>query len=335
MECFRMSTTPAPAFFDGEVNGRKLEVRLAEVCRLGRDDANDLVLELASVSRNHALVYCLEAGIYYINDLNSFNGTFVNGSRVSAPTLLKDGDSITLGTCELRFRQQQAPRPVSPAPVKNLNPTSVLLAPKLITVLVADIRGFTVLAQRLDAELLPRITGALFREAGDVLRERGAWGQKYIGDAVMAVWLHAESAEREIVDIMAALARLAEIAAGLQSQFHLEQPIRIGVGLSSGVASLGNQGSAAAPDFTALGDTVNRAFRLESATKEVGWDVALGEDTYGLIGSLGNVRDIFQPRMLRLKGYAEPVNAWGTRFEALLPALDPIRGNSDATKATP
>ncbi len=150
----------------------------------------------------------------------------------------------------------------------------------------------------------------------------------------MAVWLHAESAEREIVDIMAALASLAEIAAGLQSQFHLEQPIRIGAGLSSGVASLGNQGSAASPDFTALGDTVNRAFRLESATKEVGWDVAMGEDTYSLIGSLGNVRDIFQSRKLQLKGYAEPVTAWGARFDALLPALDQIRRDTDATRAT-
>ena len=200
--------------------------------------------------------------------------------------------------------------------------------------MVADIRGFTALAQRLNPETLPKITGALFREAGNVLRNRGAWGQKYIGDAVMAVWLHADSAEREIVDIMAALASLADIAAGLQSQFRLEQPIRIGVGLSSGVASLGNQGSAAAPDFTALGDTVNRAFRLESATKDVGWDVALGQDTYGLIGSLASVRDIFQPRMLQLKGYAEPVTAWGARFDALLPALDPIRGDSDETRAT-
>jgi adenylate cyclase len=332
MECFGMSTPHAPAFFDALVNGKKLEFRLAEVCRLGRDEANDLVLDLASVSRNHALVYSLEAGIYYINDLNSFNGTFVNGSRVSAPTLLKDGDAITLGTCEVRFRQQHAPR-AAPAPAKNLNPTSVLLAPKLITVLVADIRDFTLLAQRLDPETLPKITGALFREAGSILRDRGAWGQKYIGDAVMAVWLHASSAEREIVDIMASLARLAEIAAGLQSQFRLEQPIRIGAGLSSGMATLGNQGSAAAPDFTALGDTVNRAFRLESATKEVGWDVAMGEDTYSLIGSLGNVRDIFQPRKLLLKGYAEPVTAWGARFEDLLPAVDPTRGNADTTRA--
>lgn len=326
-----MSTTKTPAFFDTEVDGRKLEVPVAPVCRLGRDDANDLVLDLASVSRNHALVYTLE-GAYYINDLNSFNGTFVNGLRVCAPIRLKDGDTITLGTWELRFRQEQAPR-LARAPTEDEIPTSVLFSPKPITVLVADIRGFTALAQRLDPETLPKITGTLFREAGAVLRDRGAWGQKYIGDAVMAVWLHAESVDRAIVDIMAALASLAEIAAGLQSQFNLEQPIRIGVGLSSGVASLGNQGSAASPDFTALGDTVNRAFRLESATKEVGWDVALGEDTYGLIGSLGDLRYIFQPRMLQLKGYDEPVTAWGARFEALLPALDLILGQTDASRA--
>src|SRR6266849_4600249 len=93
-----MSSPAAPAFFDGEVNGQKLEVRLAEVCRIGRSDANHAVLDHGSVSRNHALVYASEAGAYHINDLGSSNGTFVNGSRVSAPTPLNDGDSITIGT---------------------------------------------------------------------------------------------------------------------------------------------------------------------------------------------------------------------------------------------
>src|SRR5579863_9940585 len=105
-------TTPAtPAFLDGEIKGQKREVRLAEVCRVGRSVTNDLVLDEESVSRNHALVYASEAGVYYINDLGSSNGTFVNGSRVSAPTQLKDGDRILFGTCGLEFRQQQAPQP--------------------------------------------------------------------------------------------------------------------------------------------------------------------------------------------------------------------------------
>ncbi len=301
-----------------------MEIQLAGVCRLGRSDGNDVVLDMDAVSRNHAMVYPSEAGVYHINDLGSSNGTFVNGYRVSAPTPLKDGDCITIGSCELRFRQEQAQSQV-PVSGRDLNATSVSFAPKFITVLVTDIRGFTMLAQRTDPDKLSRITGAMFREAGSVLRDRGAWGQKYIGDAVMAVWLHSASAQAEIANILAALASLAEIAGGLQSQFGLDQPIRIGAGLNSGLASIGNVGSAAAPDFTALGDTVNRAFRLESATKEVGWDVAMGEGTYSLLGSMAEVRGLFQSRNLQLKGFAEPVPAWGTRFDALLPALDPVR----------
>src|SRR6266852_1375148 len=104
-------THPAPAFLDAEIKGQKRQVRLTAICRVGRNPGNDLVLEDESVSRNHALVYSSKAGVYHINDLGSSNGTLVNGSRVSAPTPLQDGDSILIGSCELRFRQQLAPRP--------------------------------------------------------------------------------------------------------------------------------------------------------------------------------------------------------------------------------
>lgn len=325
-----MNTPATPAFLDGEIKGQKREVRLAEVCRVGRSVTNDLVLDEESVSRNHALVYASEAGVYYINDLGSSNGTFVNGSRVSAPTQLRNGDRVLFGTCGLEFRQQQAPQP-KPVRSPTLAATNVFFAQKLITVLVVDIRGFTVLAQRLDPDTLPKITGALFREAGRVLKERGAWGQKYIGDAVMAVWLHSGSIENEMADVLAALASLADIAGGLQAKLGLADPIRIGAGLNSGLASLGNAGSATAPDFTALGDTVNKAFRLETATKEVGWDVLLGVQTYELIASLGPVQRVLQTRAVQLKGYAEPVTAWGARFQEFLPAVAALRPDASRT----
>src|SRR5713226_5201717 len=287
-------THPAPAFLDAEIKGQKRQVRLTAICRVGRNPGNDLVLEDESVSRNHALVYSSKAGVYHINDLGSSNGTLVNDSRVSAPTLLKDGDKISVGSCIVQFRQQQAPAPSGVT--VGAAPTGVFFMQKMITVLVADIRGFTVLAQRLDPATIAKITRALFREAGKELRDRRAWGQKYIGDAVMAVWLHSDSTESEMANVLGALASLARIAAGLQEQFGLEEPIRIGAGINSGLASLGNVGSAVAPDYTALGDAVNRAFRLESATKEVGWDVLLGARTYELIAPLREVRRVLQIR---------------------------------------
>src|SRR5579863_2775924 len=139
----------AAAFFDGEVQGKPLEVRLQGVCRFGRSDGNDVVLESESVSRNHAMVYPSDSGVYHINDLGSSNGTFVNGYRVVSPTALKNGDRVTFGSCELRFRQEQsqATAPIR-TPQIDLGATNVSFAPKFITVLVADIRGFTVLSQR-------------------------------------------------------------------------------------------------------------------------------------------------------------------------------------------
>jgi adenylate cyclase len=321
-----------PAFLDAEVKGQKREVKLAEVCRVGRDRANDLVLDEESVSRNHALVYSSETGVYYINDLGSSNGTFVNGARISFPTPLKDGDKIVFGSFPIRFRHEQAPAPARmPA---GAAATSVLFAQKLITVLVIDIRGFTVMAQRLDAATIAKITSALFREAGQVLQSRGAWGQKYIGDAVMAVWLHSDAIASELTNVLAALASLAKIAAGLQGQFGLEFPIRIGAGINSGLGSLGNVGSAAVPDYTALGDAVNRAFRLESATKEVGLDVLIGGETYDLIVPFEGVRRILQSKPVNLKGYAEPVPAWGARFQDLLPAVEAMEANASTSPKT-
>ncbi len=74
----------------------------------------------------------------------------------------------------------------------------------------------------------------------------------------------------EMVNVLAALAGLARIAAGLQGNSVLTRAHHALNGISSGFALLGNVGSAATPDYTALGDEVNRAFRLESATKDAG-----------------------------------------------------------------
>ncbi len=68
----------------------------SNLLRIGRDPANDFVVDDIEVSRNHAKITCYE-DIYKIEDLNSTNGTFLNGRRISIPEKLKDGDLISLG----------------------------------------------------------------------------------------------------------------------------------------------------------------------------------------------------------------------------------------------
>lgn len=283
------------------------------MCRIGRSENNTIVLNDHKVSRHHAMLQFSDTGLYYITDLGSSNGTLVNGMRITVPAILSPGDQITIGGYELLFQQESEPLRVVHLAEDGAQSTNIIVQQKLITVLVVDIRDFTVLAQRTDATVLAQITGTLFREGGLLLQQRGAWAQKYIGDAIMAVWVHkdwGDPNQEEFVRILDGLWRLTAVTNRLQEQFDLDQPIRVGAGINTGLASIGNVGSIAASDYTALGDVVNKAFRLESATRGAGCDVLIGKDSHLWMGKIGGLEALFQPCTVTLKGYAEPVAAF-------------------------
>lgn len=316
-----MSDALAPylrALIDGEV--RQFPLDGDRILRIGRSDTNDVVLNDDRVSRNHAMLQGSEEGLFYITDCGSRNGTFVNETRATAPVILRAGDQIRIGNHDFTFHQEAPSRPPPPSSGRQKEPsTNVMLAWSMITVLVVDIRDFTGLAQRVEASKLSQVTGNLFRLAGRELQERGAWAQKYIGDAVMAVWRHKKRAPEahELANVFAALTRLFQIAGGLQKQFALEEPIRIGAGINSGGAMIGNVGSIATADYTALGDVVNKAFRLESSTKEIPCDLALGQETFAFLGSFIDAGSVFQKNIVKLKGYDEPAPAYSAQSASL------------------
>jgi adenylate cyclase len=80
---------------------------------------------------------------------------------------------------------------------------------------------------------------------------------------------------------------------------------------------LGNTGAEGNPEFSPLGDSVNVAFRLESATKGSGFDVALGQKTFTCLRDIPGAQSFFEMRQVALKGYKDPVEAWLTSFESL------------------
>ena len=175
---------------------------------------------------------------------------------------------------------------------RSTDETTVLItAARYVTVLVADIRDFT-------------------RLAGDELDRAGAATQKYIGDAVMGVWDHGSDPPRaeNVMPALLSVSRLFEIVAAFQQRFELENPMRIGVGLNTGLAIVGNLGSRAASDYTALGDTINKAFRLETASKQVNHDLVVGSSTWGFLSP--DLQSCFQPCVVELKGYEQPEEAY-------------------------
>jgi len=152
---------------------------------IGRDPENVILLGDQWMSRNHALLQRMETGEFYIIDLGSRNGTFVNHRRVNVPTAMRHGDWITFGQTNLQFHEPLQPIDSSPAHASDEPVTTVLHIRRLISVLVIDLRDFTKLTQQLDERVLSELVGTWFHCAGEIIRNHGSWVDKYIGDAVM------------------------------------------------------------------------------------------------------------------------------------------------------
>ena len=206
---------------------------------------------------------------------------------------------------------------LSPEVIRQLLESPELVQPRKteITVMFSDIRGFTTISEALDAQELAVLLNGYLTEMTQVIFRHHGTLDKYIGDAIMAFWgapyqepEHAGRACRAALEMMA---RLGE----LQKQWSAQglPPIDIGLGINTGVASVGNMGSELRYGYTAMGDAVNLASRLEGLNKEYSTHILLTETTYAAISN-GDyyVREL---DLIRVKGKLKPV----TIYELLPP----------------
>jgi adenylate cyclase len=197
-----------------------------------------------------------------------------------------------------KFVRQAFARYVSPVIVERLaeDPAKLALGgeTRILTVMFCDIRGFTSIAERMDAQSLTRfmndyltpMTGAVLAEGGTI--------DKYIGDAVMAFWnAPLEDADHATHAARAAQAMLQELSLFNESWRKRAVPnggphrdVSIGIGLSTGECCVGNLGSLQRFDYSVLGDTVNLAARLEAATKVYQTDILAAQATRDLSPTL-------------------------------------------------
>jgi adenylate cyclase len=145
------------------------------------------------------------------------------------------------------------------------------------TFLFTDVRGFTNLSEKLEPEQVTEIMNKVLTEQVKCIQAHGGMVDKFIGDACMAIFnspLMIDEHEKRAVacgqDMRTAIKAL---------QKELSEPIAIGIGINTGEAVIGNMGSNTRFDYSAIGDAVNIAARLESATKEAGVDILIGERT--------------------------------------------------------
>lgn len=172
-----------------------------------------------------------------------------------------------------------------------------------VTVLFADLRGFTALAERLRPAETVALLNRYFALAAPAIVENGGTVSAFIGDAVMGLFgAPLPQPEHPLLAARAALAlqrAVAEMIAG-----NPELPL-FRVGVATGPATVGSLGSPRRRAFTAIGDTVNLAARLESAAEP--GSIVISDETYATIRSFASVRPM-EP--LEVKGKQAPVTAY-------------------------
>ncbi len=305
------------AFLHDESGRSDALVPCHSVLTIGRDQNNDLVLSDLLVSRHHAMIRRLGNGDYYLADGGSTNGCYVNEQRITIPKLLSDGDRIRIG--EARFRFVLCQEKVEPVDEMSLEDTIILDTPEIrqITVLVADIRDYTALSEQVPIRILTRVMNKWFHDVGHIIHHNSGIVDKFIGDCVFARW-EADDAQRTVYKALRTAWQISVITQRLSTIFQaLPGKLRIGVGINTGQACVG-----IGVDNTALGDAVNIAFRLESATKLIGTDVLLSSSSYRHLPEQ-YWRD--RERLVTVKGRRTPLHVCGLDFLQLEAVLQNLK----------
>jgi adenylate cyclase len=259
----------------------------------------------------------LAAVVWFYNAHNLFVLTLPVLAAFSLSGLFSLGYDFTLERMEKLRTRRTLERYVSKNLVKEIldNPDSFYSSLRGVrlpaTILFSDIVGFTSLTEKADPEkLVTQLNEYLSRMTAAVFANNGTL-DKFIGDAVMAVWGNVTSAG--VVEDAKACARAAITMRHELLQLNQQwkergiAPFQFGIGINHGEVLVGNIGSHEKADPTVIGDAVNLASRLEALTRTYSVDILVGERAAELIRAQFNLRSV---ALVQVKGKTEPVEVF-------------------------
>jgi len=235
---------------------------------------------------------------------------------------------------EKKFIHSAFGRYLSPQLVGRLasNPSALTLGGELreLTILFSDIRDFTSISEKLTPDELTKLLNEFLTPATDVLLKAEATIDKYIGDAIVAFWNAPLDIEDHRRKACLSVLRLQEALAKLNRE--TGRQLRVGIGINSGVCCVGNFGSAQRFSYSAIGDSMNLASRVESLTKQYKVPALITGDTQAGAGDLAFI----EVDRVRVIGRTRPVPVFtllGDDAHAKSGAYLTLRGAHDALLA--
>lgn len=182
-----------------------------------------------------------------------------------------------------------------------------------VTVMFADIRGFTTLSETLDPPRVVEILNEYFTRVTDVIFDQGGMIDKYIGDAVMAVFGAPISKGNDAARAVETAVQMQRLMAEINRDAHARHwpELQIGIGINTGLVTAGNIGSPRRLDYTVVGDAVNTASRImESAD---GGKILISESTAAELDQSYRLRKL---PLRRIRGRSEPVRIFSVEWRA-------------------
>ena len=175
---------------------------------------------------------------------------------------------------------------------------------KQLTVFFSDVRGFTTLSESMTPQELLNHLNEYFTVMTNIILEYKGTLDKYVGDEIMCFWGAPLPQEEHALLACQCALRQQKALDELNESWPPEKRISIGIGINSGIMTVGNVGSEGRMNYTLMGDPVNLGARLEGTNKQYGTTIIISEFTYGLVKDQVVARELDN---IRVKGKNKPV----------------------------
>jgi adenylate cyclase len=255
------------------------------------------------------LVYFL--AVVYVFDFASYILTFTGPASGALLTLLAVvAYRVITEERDKRFYKTTFGKYLSPDVIAQMreNPPELGGVDKEITVFFSDIRSYTELSETMTPqELVNHLNEYLTAMSDIIVHEYKGTLDKYVGDMIMCFW--GAPLPQEDHALLACRCSLAQVKKldELNAKWPAERRIHIGIGLNTGIMTVGNMGSSERMNYTLLGDNVNLGSRLEGTNKAYHTTIIISEFTYGLVKDKVVAREL---DVIRVKGKNKPVGIY-------------------------